>query len=143
MSFDLKIQNGDIAISRDGSLSLVADNDKIRQDIVKILLTSTKENKFHSEYGSEVGALKVGQIIDKELLEIDLKSSAESAVRKLISLQKEQQKRQYLSPAEIIVDIIDVSVSREESDPRYYNIFVSVLTQKLTSITESITVKII
>ena len=58
-------------------------------------------------------------------------------------LQSNQSKTQYISPAEAIVDILDVNVSRDASDPRAYSIGITVLTRKLTKISESVTVKIL
>lgn len=142
MSFDLKISKGDIVIERDGAVGVVFDNNKLRQDIVKILLTKLGENKFHPNYGSAVGALQIGAIQDQKFLELDLTNSAENAIKKLMSLQKQQMKRQYLRPGEIIVAIRDISVTRDSVDPRQYLIFVSVQTQALTTLTESITIKL-
>lgn len=142
MSFDLKIEGGDIRIEPDGSLSTVIDNYKLRQDIVKILLTKLGENKFHPNYGSEVGAIKIGYISDQELLEIDLKASVEEAVRKIMSLQKGQTLRQYVTPGERIISILNVSAERDNVDPRLYSMFITVQTGALTTITESVTVRI-
>lgn len=142
MSFDLKIENGDIRIEPDGSLSTVVDNYKLRQDIVKILLTKLGENKFHPNYGSEVGAIKIGYISDQELLEIDLKASVEEAVRKIMSLQKGQVLRQYVTSGERIISILNISAERDDVDPRVYSIFITVQTGALTTITESVTVRI-
>jgi phage baseplate assembly protein W len=142
MSFDLKIEGGDIKIEPDGSLSTVIDNYKLRQDIVKILLTKLGENKFHPNYGSEVGAIKIGYISDQELLEIDLKASVEEAVRKIMSLQKGQTLRQYVTPGERIISILNVSAERDNVDPRLYSMFITVQTGALTTITESVTVRI-
>lgn len=143
MSFDLKIENGDIKIDVDGSLSLVFDNSKLRQDIIKILLTKLGENKFHPSYGSEIGAINIGYVDDKELLEIDLKASVEESIKTLISLQKSQFLKQYISPAERIIAILDVSAKRDTIDPRLYSIFITVQTGALSSVTESITVRIV
>ena len=52
MSFDLKIEGGDIKLEADGSLTTVFDNNKLRQEVVKILLTKLGENKYHPSYGS-------------------------------------------------------------------------------------------
>ena len=142
MSFDLKIEGGDIKIEPDGNLSFVFDNSKLRQDIVKILLTNIGENKFHPTYGSGVGAIDIGHSVDRELLEIDLKSSVEDSLRKIIALQKSQSSRQYLTPAERIISILSVSVERDTIDPRLYSIFISVQTGALSTITESVTVRI-
>jgi hypothetical protein len=143
MSFDLKIQNGDIKIGRDGTLDTVFDNAKLRQDIVKILLTKLGENKFHPTYGSEVGAINIGHIPDQELLELDLQSSVEDSIRKLMALQRGQARKQFVTPGEKIISLLDVSVARDTVDPRLYSIFISLQTGSLTAITESVTVRII
>jgi phage baseplate assembly protein W len=143
MSFDLKIVGGDIAISSSGDAELVFNNEKLRQDIVKILITKVGSNKYHPNYGSEMGDLQIGNVADVNFLELDLQSSAEEAIRKLILLQRKQSRVQFLSPAEVIVDIVEVSVARDINDPRAWNIFISVLTQKLTTLTESLQIRII
>jgi hypothetical protein len=142
MSFDLKIEGGDIKISPDGNLSFVYDNYKLRQDIIKVLLTKNGENKFHPTYGSGVGAIDIGHSVDRELLEIDLRASVEDALRKIMSLQRAQSRRQYLTPAETIISILNISVERDTIDPRLYSIFISVQTGALSTITESVTVRI-
>jgi hypothetical protein len=60
-----------------------------------------------------------------------------------MSLQREQSKRQLLSSSEIILDVKNISVERDEEDPRLYNIFISILTQKLEQINEVITIRIV
>ena len=142
MSFDLKIRNSDIQFGPNGSVQLVSKNEKLRQDILKIILTEIGENKFHRGYGSAIGKLSIGTAAGKDLVELDLKSSVENAIRKLMSLQKAQSSRQYLSPGEIIVSIVNIDAGRDSLDPRMYNVFVSVLTGELTEIRELVTVKI-
>lgn len=143
MSFDLKIEAGDIAISRDGSLTTVFDNAKLRQDIIKILLTKLGENKFHPSYGSEIGAINIGHVPDQELLELDLQASVRDAINKLIALQRSQSRKQFLTPGERIISLLGVSAQRDEIDPRLYSIFLTVQTGALTSISESVTIRII
>jgi len=143
MSFELKIKNGDISLEDDGTISIVSGNEKIRQDIIKIILTKLGENRFHPNYGSNTGYLQIGQAIDQGVIELDIQQSAESAIRYLIALQREQSKKQLLSSSEVIVDINFVKIERNEVDPRLYNIYISVITQKLETITESVTIRII
>jgi phage baseplate assembly protein W len=142
MSFDLKLEKGDIRLSKDGSIEIVNGNAKLRQDILKILLTEIGDNKFHPAYGSYVGSLQIGQVADERLVSLDIESSARNAVKNLMSLQRAQSRRQGMTPGEMIIDILDVSVARDEVDPRLYNIYVSVLTQSLTEISSNITVRI-
>ena len=141
-SFDLSLERGDIKINIDGSVKTVADNAKLRQDIIKILLTSLGDNKFHPKYGSYIGSLQIGHVADARLISLDLESSARNAIGNLMSLQRSQAKRQGVTPGEIIVDILKVSVTRDQVDPRLYNIFISVLTQRLTEVKSNVTVRI-
>lgn len=143
MSFDLKIKSGDISLESSGEISIVSGNQKIRQDIVKIILTKIGENRFHPQYGSNTGQLQIGTILDQALVEEDLRQSAQSAIRYLMQLQREQSRKQLLSSSEIILDIKNLQIERDEADPRLYNIFISVLTQKLESIDEVITIRIV
>jgi hypothetical protein len=142
MSFDLKIEGGDIKIDADGTVSTVFDNYKLRQDIVKILLTKLGENKYHPTYGSEIGSIQIGNIPDLEFLETDLKASVENSIQKIIALQKGQSRSQFLTPGERLIGISKVSVERDTIDPRLYNIFIGVQTGALTTITESVTIRI-
>ena len=143
MSFDLSIKKGDIKIEQSGTVGLVFGNSKLKQDIVKILLTDLGDNKFHPKYGSHVGALQIGHYADSKLMSLDIETSARNALKNLMGLQRAQSRRQTLSPGEIIVDILNVTVSRDDVDPRLYNIFVSVLTQELTEVRSLISVRII
>lgn len=143
MSFDLKIFNGDIVINNSGDLDTVFDNDKLRQDIIKILLTKLGENSYHATYGCKIGALEVGHVVDRDILEIDLRTAVETAIKYLIRAQQDQAKYQYLTPGEIIAGIKDIQVYQNQLDPRMFNIFIAVFTKKLTIITETIPVKII
>jgi hypothetical protein len=143
MSFDLKIKNGDLVLDSSGSLVSVSGNNKIRQDIVKILLTKPGDNRFHPIYGSNLGYLKIGEVSDESIVELELKRSAEDSIRYLISLQRSQSRNQVLSLSEIILDITNISVDRDLADPRLYNIYISILTQKLDIIDEIITIRII
>lgn len=143
MSFDLSIEKGDIKINRDGTVKAVSGNAKLKQDIVKILLTDLGDNKFHLNYGSKIGALQIGHYADNTLMSLDIESSARNALQNLMALQKSQQRRQALTPGEIIVDILNVKVNRDQADPRMYNIFVSVLTQELTEISSFVSVRIV
>ena len=143
MSFDLKIKNGDLSIGDSGALDVVSGNNKIRQDIVKILLTNIGENRFHSRYGSDLGAFKIGDVSDQTMIELDLKRSVEEAIRYIMFLQKNQSKYQVLSLSEIILEIVDIRTERDYGDPRLYNIYISILTQKLDQIEEIITIRIV
>jgi len=143
MSFGLKLKNGDLKLSEDGTLETVTKNSKLRQDIVKMLLTRKGSVKYHKEYGSELGIISTDNHINNSLIESKIEQTVYEGITKLIGLQKIQIQRQILSPAEIILSIKGVRVERDVGDPRLYNVFVSVITQQLSEISESITVRLV
>ena len=75
-------------------------------------------------------------------MSLDIETSARNALKNLMALQRSQSRRQALTPGETIVDILNVTVKRDDVDPRLYNIFVSVLTQELTEVSSFVSVRI-
>ena len=143
MSFGLKLKNGDLKLTQEGTLETVTKNSKLRQDIVKMLLTKKGSIKYHKEYGSELGIISSDNHINNDLMESKIEQTVYEGISKLIGLQKIQIQRQILSPSEMILNIKGVRVERDVGDPRLYNVFVSVITQQLSEISESITVRLI
>lgn len=142
MSFDLKISNGDIILDPGGDVDIVTDNEKLRQDILKLLLTKLGSNKYHKYYGTALGALEVGGVMDKDFIEADIVSTIQEGLQVLMRLQAGQLKKQLITAGEVIASVLGVDVKRDLSDPRLYNVSVSVLTRRLTHLTESVSVKI-
>ncbi len=141
MSFDLKISKGDLQINNSGDIVTVSGNQKLRQDIIKILLTAYGDNKYHPGYGSALGQIEVGST-DFKITEAEIKNTALSAINGLIAMQRRQSRTQTLSPSEVIVSVLDVAVLRDNADPRLYNLRVSVLTQQLTEVFDNITIRL-
>jgi hypothetical protein len=143
MSFDLKLSNGDLVLTASGQPEAVTGNDKIRQDILKILLTEEGDNSYHQSYGSSVGSLNVGENFGQSFTERSMEGSVSNAINKLITLQKFQSRTQFLNPAEVIVSIRNIQIYRDELDPRMWSIFVSVITQELEEVGQSVTLRLI
>jgi hypothetical protein len=141
MSFDLKIFKGDLQINNSGSIVTVSGNQKLRQDIIKILLTAYGDNKYHPGYGSGLGQIEIGST-DFKLTEAEIKNTALSAINGLIAMQRRQARSQTLSPSEVIVSVLDIGVLRDSVDPRLYNLRISVLTQQLTEVFDNITIRL-
>jgi hypothetical protein len=142
MSFDLKIENNDLAINPDGSIQTVRDNAKLSQDIIKAILTPLGSNKFFSWYGSTISYRTIGQVLDPTMTQIEIERSIQDTLSNLVALQKSQSRAQYVSAGEQIAAIREINVLRYPSDPRQYQITVSVLTRKLTVLEETFTLNI-
>lgn len=141
MSYDLKIINGDLAISNSGSVETVNQNSKIIQDIKKLLLTDIGSNKYHPNYGSPIGSGSIGDFQDEDFMKMNMKNSIEKSIKRLINLQRNQMRYQYVSPAETIMYIKNIMVFRDAADPRMWSIFVSVVAQDLSEIEDTITIR--
>lgn len=141
MSFDLKIVNNDLSLNSDGTLQTVYDNEKLTQDVIKGVLTPIGSNPFHKWYGSTINERTIGQALDPSHTEIETTRAVQDLLTNLIALQNQQAKEQYVSPGEQIAAILEVSVLRDQNDPRQWQVGIKVLTRKLTTVEESFTLR--
>lgn len=134
MSYDLKLNNGDLQISNTGDLQLVKDSEKLRQDVLKILITPVGGNKAHTWYGSNVGNALIGGFFDKEFTMNSATQQVRNALETLQIMQKSQSKTQTVTSAEMIMAIKDVYINTNPTDPRVVQLRASVLTSALTAV---------
>lgn len=140
MSFDLEIIDSDLKIKSDGSIKTVTDTAKLRQDIIKMILTSLGSNRFHPWYGCAIGESTIGKNLPENVLDMEIKSSIEQSLEKLKTLQSAQMASQRVSLAELIAEIGNIAAGRNPIDPRQVNITVAVLTKRLSNIEEVFTI---
>lgn len=140
MSFDLKITNSDLSISADGSIKTVTDTPKLRQDILKALITPLGTNRFHPWYGSTVSDENIGEVLSDDLRFSQIESAITETLERLRLLQQSQLTFQNVTLAELISEIGPVIVERNFADPRQINVIVTVYTQRLTKIEEVFTI---
>jgi phage baseplate assembly protein W len=142
MSFDLKIVGNDLAMNRDGSVQTVLGNEKLKQDILKAILTARGSNRFHQWYGSVVSERTIGQVLEGGQLEAEVSSAIQETLSTIMALQTAQARVQYVSPGETLAAIKDIYVARDSVDPRQWSITVEVLTRQLTTVEETFCLKI-
>lgn len=140
MSFDLEIINGDLQIKSDGTVRVVSDTLKLRQDILKIITTALGSNKFHSWYGCAISDSLIGRNYPDNLLFSEIQTSILQSLQRLKELQISQSSAQNVSLAEMIAEIERVEIQRNPIDLRQVNIVVVVWTKRLTKIEEVFTV---
>lgn len=138
MSFDFKLTNGDFDLDSSGLPKQVRNQDKLEQDLLKIILTPLGSNKRYPWYGSSINSSLIGRLLDPKLFSSEANSILQFAINNLMKLQKDQERAgQFLTPTEAISKIVEIGVERSRFDPRQYNIFVSVATRGNNIITES------
>lgn len=143
MSFDLKIAQGDLVINN-GDLKQVIDSEKLIQDILKICLTTAGTNPMHPWYGSFLSRTIVGNPMDTKMLVNISKSQLNSALENLKNLQDLQLKSfQPVTADEQLGAILDVSVIRNNVEPRLFDVTIKAITKGLKPITTAFRVSTI
>jgi hypothetical protein len=142
MSFDLKLEGGDLKLARDKDFEKVENNNKLLQDLLKIIITPLKANKAFPWYGSGVNGAIIGENFDLDFATSAAASQVRNSVENLQKMQLSQAQTQVLSPAESIVAIKDVYINTNSSDLRVVEIKVSVLTAALTVVEASFSVRL-
>ena len=141
VSFDLNITDGDLVINADGSIKTISDTPKLRQDIIKIVLTTIGSNRFHPWYGCSVGRDSIGQVLSADILFFSqIQASVSESIKRLKALQASQASTQNVSLAELISEIGLVDAGRNPIDPRQIDIIINVFTKRLTRVEELFTI---
>lgn len=136
MSFDLALIDGDISIKSDGSIRTVTDTPKLRQDILKIILTPLGSNRFHPWYGCSISENLIGRDFPDNLIEVEAQTTIQQSLERLRQLQLAQSTTQQVSLGELITSIGPISINRNPIDLRQINIRVAVTTKRLTKVEE-------
>lgn len=144
MSFDLTLENGDIRIGGDGAFEKVFNETKLRQDLVKIIVTPLGTMPLFPWYGSPLAERTIGTAagLDPKIRDAEMTNALSFAINNLQSLQLEQEKEQFISPAEAISQIKDVIVQQSPYDPRQFNVTVSVITRRANVVDETFNLRV-
>jgi multidrug efflux pump subunit AcrA (membrane-fusion protein) len=143
MSFDLKINKGDLVINN-GKLQAVVDSEKLIQDILKICLTTAGSNPQHPWYGSYLSRTIVGNPNQNDVLVQMAKSQLNKSLENLKTLQDLQIKSfQRMSADEQLGAILDISIIRNQIDPRLFDVRIKAFTKGSKPITTAFRVSTI
>jgi phage baseplate assembly protein W len=143
MSFDFRINKGDIALGSDGDLDKVFDTEKLIQDVLKILSTPLGGNKFFSWYGSHLTDASIGQVADRKFINTMVNQIIRSNLETLQKLQKQQAASgQRVTAAELIAAVQGVSVNRNIVDPTFWRVVAVVLSKDLKTNTAYLDVEL-
>ena len=143
MSFDLKIKNGNLVINN-GALKTIVDSEKLIQDILKICLTTAGANPYQPWYGSFLSRTIIGNPNHTSVLVQVSKSQLNTALDNLKNLQNAQtQSFQRVSADEQINFISDISIVRNQIDPRLFDVVIKATTKGLKPITTAFKVSTI
>ena len=140
MSFDLALINSDLSMKPDGTIRTVSRSDKLKQDIVKIILTPVGSIKFHPWYGSAINEGTIGEVLPDSALFQDITSAIQQSLSKLQTLQKSQATGQRVDLSEMLASINDIQIQRKYNDPRQVNVIVVAMSKDFTAVEEIFTI---
>jgi hypothetical protein len=142
MSFDLKLVNGTFHLGTNGDISLIVNQEKLSQDVIKIIATAVGTNLAHKWYGSIIPEKIVGSGLRKDLLKAEIIKSITFCVQNLKSLQEQQARAgQILTPNEAISSLEAVQVLAS-SDPREVVIVITIKTRSGKVLQEELALKV-
>ena len=134
MSFDLQILNGDFVLSN-GDLSIIRNNDKLVQDLLKIALTTIGSNPLQPWYGSMISRTLIGSAMTDDITVAAAQSQLQTAIETLKSLQAIQVSQGVsVTPGEQIAAIQSVQINRNTIDPRFFTVLIRVLDRTFGSV---------
>jgi phage baseplate assembly protein W len=136
MSFDLALIDSDLSMMPDGTIRTVTRTDKLKQDIIKIILTPVSSVKYHPWYGSAINEGTIGEVLPDSMLFQDITTAIQESLSKLQTLQRAQASGQKVELSEILASINDIQVQRKYNDPRQVNVIVIAMSKDFTAVEE-------
>lgn len=139
MSFDFALINNDLKILSNGKVRTVTDTPKLKQDVLKIILTPLGSNRFHRWYGCTVSEDIIGKNIPDNMMIMDIQTSISQSLDRLKKLQLAQLTSQKVTLAELISVIGEIIAYRSPEDRRQIKIDVTVYSRRMTKVEETFT----
>ena len=140
MSFDLKVSGGDLVIDTNSDVKTVQDSEKLIQDVLKMLMTEQGSNIWWPWYGSTLAGSMIGSPFESQFISSVAENQIRSSLETLQNLQSDQASRQTVTPAELLAAIKSVNVQRNQINPTFFSISLSILTKNLTVVNTSFNV---
>jgi len=125
VSFDLRIENGDISF-QNSQVEIVTNENKLVQSLVRILLTPRGGAKLRPYYGTNLGGVIAHPLIPDYIFITKIEDSIKEALDFLMYQQSLQARYQCVSPGEEIREILSVAVERSVVDPRQINVGIAI-----------------
>lgn len=135
MSFDVQLSNGDVQLTSGGELVKVEGTNKLVQDILKVLYTTLGDDPFNPSYGSVLTDDTIGSSIMPNILNVQAQDAIVNSLEILQESQAEQKLYQKVTATETLASIGEISINQDTTEPRQYNVSLTVLSGELEPIT--------
>jgi len=121
----------DFEYDETGNLIIVENEEKLAQDLRKIVITIKGSNTEHLWYGTNLDSL-IGNAYLPDFIEMQLSAEIQNAVRDLKSLQVQQENYQEVTDREFVNYIDNLEIERSSVDPMTWSINADIITQQGT-----------
>ncbi len=139
MSQEVKLKYGDVEFSA-GEPVLIMNNDKLEQDIGKIILTE-KNGTFHPDYGSDIYDL-IGSYEQPDILDTLSRKHILDALNYFAQIQFRQGLQQTQDLPEILAKIDSISIVKVPNKPDSYYLKVNIKDGTAKNISVGMTVQV-
>ncbi len=130
MSFDIKLIGGDIAIGLNGDLQTVEREEKLVQDVLKMISTELGANKKFPDYGCPISKSMIGKAYDTVFVSNVAQEQLRTSLDVLIKYQAQQLRSgQRVTPQEQLAAVKRILIEQNPEDPRFFNMFISVISK--------------
>ena len=141
MSFDLKLEQGDLQLSTANDLAIVENGEKLTQEVLKIVTTQIGSNRRFPWYGCPLTQSMIGRAFDSVFIESVGTNQLRFSITNLQRLQQDQLRTdQIVTKQEQIAAIQDVRMGQNNVDPRFFNIELTVLSKAFRRVQASFSV---
>lgn len=141
MSYDFRIVKGDLGIDANGDIDKVEDTEKLIQEILKVAHTPLGSNIFYPWYGSSISQSLIGNAMDMEFISTVASSQLQSSLENLQRLQQKQALEQRVTPFEQLAAIKSISITRNQVDPRHFQVIIQAVTRALSTVNTQFSIK--
>lgn len=134
----------DYRFDSNGALELVRNEQKLAQDVRKIVLTEIGSNRFHTWYGTSIPALIGGKISNAALIRSKMQSDIRTALTRYADTQRLQDRALpgTVDPRERFGTLLRLDVQQDVVEPTAYNIQIAFTTRSRDIITVDTTVSV-
>jgi phage baseplate assembly protein W len=139
----LRIEN-DYRYTLDGQLETVVEEEKLIQEVKKIVTTLVTSNPFHTWYGTSIPALIGGKISNAGFIRTKLMNEITVALTQYASLQRQQARLQEgkVTPGERFSKLLQVQVDQDVTEPTAFNITIAFTNQKRETLVNQMTIRL-
>ncbi len=137
----LRIEN-DYRYTLDGDLVEVEDEQKLIQEIKKIVTTQITSNRFHTWYGTSIPSLIGSKITNAGFIRTKIMNEIRQALERYASIQKQQARLQTVSPKERFVRVLQIDVEQDPVEPTAFNVSLAFTNQFRETLVSDMTIRL-